>query len=64
MRPLGAARVGYIDGQYVLNPLTSESKVSDLDLVVAGSEKAVVMVESEANCLPESGNVRCCDVRS
>ncbi len=52
--PLGAARVGYIDGQYILNPLTSESKVSDLDLVVAGSEKAVVMVESEANCLPES----------
>lgn len=52
--PLGAARVGYIDGQYVLNPLTSESKVSDLDLVVAGSEKALVMVESEANCLPES----------
>lgn len=52
--PLGAARVGYVDGQYVLNPLTSESKVSDLDLVVAGSEKAVVMVESEANCLPES----------
>ena len=52
--PLGAARVGYIDGQYVLNPLTSESKVSDLDLVVAGSEKAVVMVESEDNCLPES----------
>lgn len=52
--PLGAARVGYIDGQYVLNTLTSESKVSDLDLVVAGSEKAVVMVESEANCLPES----------
>lgn len=52
--PLGAARVGYIDGQYVLNPLTSESKVSDLDLVVVGSEKAVVMVESEANCLPES----------
>ncbi|MGN0916571.1 MAG: polyribonucleotide nucleotidyltransferase [Succinivibrio sp.] len=52
--PLGAARVGYINGQYVLNPLTSESKVSDLDLVVSGSQKAVVMVESEANCLPES----------
>ena len=52
--PLGAARVGYIDGQYVLNPLSSESKVSDLDLVVSGSQKAVVMVESEANCLPES----------
>jgi len=52
--PLGAARVGYINGQYVLNPLSSESKYSDLDLVVAGSKKAVVMVESEANCLPES----------
>ena len=52
--PLGAARVGFIDGQYVLNPLTSELKVSDLDLVVAGSQKAVVMVESEANCLPEA----------
>ncbi len=52
--PLGAARVGYINDQYVLNPLTSESKYSDLDLVVAGSKKAVVMVESEANCLPES----------
>ncbi|MCI6797650.1 MAG: polyribonucleotide nucleotidyltransferase [Succinatimonas sp.] len=52
--PLGAARVGYIDGQYVLNPITSEMKRSDLDLVVAGTKKAVVMVESEANILPES----------
>lgn len=52
--PLGAARVGYIDGQYVLNPLSSEQKKSDLDLVVAGSKKAVVMVESEANILPEA----------
>ncbi len=52
--PLGAARVGYIDGQYVLNPLSSELKKSALDLVVAGSEKAVVMVESEADILPES----------
>ncbi len=52
--PLGAARVGYIDGQYVLNPLSSEQKKSDLDLVVAGSKKAVVMVESEANILSES----------
>ncbi len=52
--PLGAARVGYINGEYVLNPLTSEIRQSDLDLVVAGSEKAVVMVESEANQLPES----------
>lgn len=52
--PLAAARVGYINGQYVLNPLTSEQNDSDLDLVVAGSDKAVVMVESEANILPES----------
>ena len=51
--PLGAARVGYSNGQYILNPLTSESLTSDLDLVVAGSKKAVVMVESEANILPE-----------
>lgn len=51
--PLGAARVGYIDGQFVLNPLTKEIDKSDLDLVVAGSKKAVVMVESEANILPE-----------
>lgn len=51
--PLGAARVGYIDGQYVLNPLTSETAKSDLDLVVAGTQKAVVMVESEAKILPE-----------
>ncbi len=51
--PLGAARVGYIDNQYVLNPITSEQARSDLDLVVAGTDKAVVMVESEANILPE-----------
>ena len=51
--PLGAARVGYINGQYVLNPLTSETDKSDLDLVVAGTDKAVVMVESEAKILPE-----------
>lgn len=51
--PLGAARVGYIDNQYVLNPLSKEIDKSDLDLVVAGSDKAVVMVESEANILPE-----------
>ncbi|MBO8415651.1 MAG: polyribonucleotide nucleotidyltransferase [Proteobacteria bacterium] len=51
--PLGAARVGYIDGQYVLNPLTSETEKSQLDLVVAGTKQAVVMVESEAKILPE-----------
>lgn len=51
--PLGAARVGYIDGQYVLNPLTSETEKSQLDLVVAGTRQAVVMVESEAKILSE-----------
>jgi len=51
--PIGAARVGYIDGQYVLNPSQSELKKSALDLVVAGTDQAVLMVESEANVLPE-----------
>ncbi len=51
--PLGAARVGYIDGQYVLNTLTSEQASSQLDLVVAGTENAVLMVESEADVLSE-----------
>jgi polyribonucleotide nucleotidyltransferase len=50
---VGAARVGYIDGQYVLNPTTTELKTSKLDLVVAGTESAVLMVESEADQLPE-----------
>ncbi|THB75493.1 MAG: polyribonucleotide nucleotidyltransferase [Gammaproteobacteria bacterium] len=52
--PLGAARVGYQDGQFMLNPTFTELKDSDLDLVVAGTESAVLMVESEANLLPES----------
>ena len=51
--PIGAARVAYIDGQYVLNPTRSQSKESTLDLVVAGTERAVLMVESEADQLPE-----------
>ena len=51
--PIGAARVGYIDGQYVLNPTLTELKSSRLDLVVAGTESAVLMVESEADELPE-----------
>ncbi|MBO4789734.1 MAG: polyribonucleotide nucleotidyltransferase [Oxalobacter sp.] len=51
--PLGACRVGYIDGQYVLNPTTSQLPQSKLDLVVAGTEQAVLMVESEAQELPE-----------
>ena len=51
--PVGAARVGYSDGQYVLNPTNAELLNSDLDLVVAGTDNAVLMVESEANELPE-----------
>jgi polyribonucleotide nucleotidyltransferase len=51
--PIGAARVGYLDGQYVLNPTATELKTSRLDLVVAGTEQAVLMVESEAKELPE-----------
>jgi polyribonucleotide nucleotidyltransferase len=51
--PLGAARVGYVDGQYVLNPTQTELKSSQLNLVVAGTETAVLMVESEAEQLSE-----------
>ncbi len=51
--PVGAARVGYIDGQYILNPGKTELQNADLDLVVAGTESAVLMVESEAVGLPE-----------
>ena len=51
--PIGAARVGYIDGQYVLNPSATQMDASKLDLVVAGTDAAVLMVESEAHELPE-----------
>ncbi|PWW48714.1 polyribonucleotide nucleotidyltransferase [Melaminivora alkalimesophila] len=51
--PIGAARVGYINGEYVLNPGQTARKSSQLDLVVAGTESAVLMVESEADQLPE-----------
>ena len=51
--PLGAARVGYSDGGYLLNPSKAALETSDLDLVVAGTEKAVLMVESEARMLSE-----------
>ena len=51
--PLGAARVGYIDGSYLLNPSYAELKESDLDMVVAGTRDAVLMVESEAKELSE-----------
>jgi polyribonucleotide nucleotidyltransferase len=51
--PIGAARVGYIDGQYVINPTATQLKTSKLNLVVAGTERAVLMVESEADQLSE-----------
>ncbi|QWT45539.1 polyribonucleotide nucleotidyltransferase [Azospira inquinata] len=51
--PIGAARVGYINGEYVVNPTVSQLKDSQLDLVVAGTQSAVLMVESEAKVLPE-----------
>ena len=52
--PIGAARVGYIDGQYVLNPTASQGEESRLDLVVAGTAEGVLMVESEASELSEA----------
>ena len=51
---LGAARVGYIDGQLVANPTIQEMENSELDLILAGTEEGVLMVESEAQELPES----------
>ncbi len=53
MGPVGASRVGYIDGEYVLNPSKVELEKSKLDLVVAGTKDAVLMVESEASGLTE-----------
>ena len=51
--PIGGARVGYIDGEYVLNPTTDQMQETNLDLVVAGTSDAVLMVESEADELSE-----------
>src|SRR5690606_20543600 len=51
--PIGAAKVGYKDGQYLLNPTATELKESQLELVVAGTADAVLMVESEASLLSE-----------
>jgi len=53
MGPIGAARVGYIDGKYILNPTTTQLAASQLDLVVAGTAEGVLMVESEADGLNE-----------
>lgn len=52
--PIGGARVGYVNGEFVLNPTATELEKSELDLVVAGTSTSVLMVESEANQLPES----------
>ena len=51
--PIGAAKVGYKNGQYILNPSTTELVDSELELVVAGTKNAVLMVESEAKELSE-----------
>ncbi|MFO1493244.1 MAG: polyribonucleotide nucleotidyltransferase [Lysobacterales bacterium] len=51
--PIGAAKVGYADGKYLLNPTNEQLKSSQLELVVAGTDKAVLMVESEAHLLSE-----------
>src|SRR5437867_7918889 len=51
-RPIGACRIGYVNGQYVVNPTMSQLKESQLNLVVAGTEQGVLMVESEALELP------------
>ncbi len=51
--PIAGARVGYIDGRYVLNPAKSQMEKSQMDLVVAGTSSAVLMVESEIKCLSE-----------
>ncbi len=51
--PIGASKVGYINGEYVINPTFSQIAESDLELVVAGTDNAVLMVESEANLLSE-----------
>ncbi len=53
MGPIGAAKIGYKDGAYLLNPTINERKTSDLELTVAGTKEGVLMVESEANELPE-----------
>ncbi len=51
--PIGGARVGYVDGQYVLNPVTAQMEATKLDLIVAGTTEGVLMVESEAHELSE-----------
>ena len=54
MGPVGGARVGFIDGEFVLNPTQEQMKTSELDLVVAGTSDAVLMVELEARSFRKS----------
>jgi polyribonucleotide nucleotidyltransferase len=63
MGPIGGARVGYVNGEYVLNPTLDELKESEIDLVVAGTADAVMMVESEAKELSEEIVLGCRHVR-
>jgi polyribonucleotide nucleotidyltransferase len=58
-RPIGAVRVGLVDGEILFNPDNGQREVSDLDLIVAGTEDAVVMVEAGANQLPEDLILEC-----
>lgn len=51
--PIGAARIGYIDNKYILNPTENELKFSTLDLIVSGTDKGILMVESQSNLLTE-----------
>merc|ERR1712127_606657 len=53
MGPVGASRVGFVDGKFILNPSKAELEKSSLDLVVAGTKDAVLMVESETSGLTE-----------
>ena len=58
-KPIGAVRVGLIEGEIVFNPDNSEREVSDLDLIVAGTDEAIAMVEAAANQLPEDLVLEC-----
>ena len=60
--PIAASRVGYKDGKYLLNPSPEELIESELDLVVAGTKDAVLMVESETSGLSEKIMLRCCKI--
>ncbi|XZR53195.1 MAG: polyribonucleotide nucleotidyltransferase [Enterobacteriaceae bacterium] len=54
LKPIGAARVGYINNKYILNPTIKQLKNSDLDLIISGNSKTILMVESESNLINEN----------